>query len=179
MQRLLILSDTHVPDFAGAVPAWVLRLAERCDLIIHAGDVTSVAVLEQLAALAPLAVALGNIDREEVAAWGAQPVVTRTVEGVAIAALHDAGQRRGREARLRARFPGADVIVFGHSHQPEILRDGPTWLVNPGSPTWKRRQPASTVVTATVDGSSFTAGLVSDDQPPADGGRQAGGGESS
>jgi putative phosphoesterase len=145
------------------VPAWVLRLAERSDQIIHAGDVTAVAVLEELAACAPVVVALGNIDREEVGAWGAEPVVTMTVGEVAVTALHDAGPGQGREARLRTRFPGAGVIVFGHSHQPEILRAGDAWLVNPGSPTWKRRQPAGTVVTATVNGSDFTAQLVSGD----------------
>jgi putative phosphoesterase len=163
LRRLAIVSDTHVPDFARALPAWLLRLAERSDLIVHAGDVTAAGVLDELAALAPVTVALGNLDRDEVAAWGAAPVARVAVEGLAIAVVHDAGRRDGRGPRLVRRFPDADVVVFGHSHQPELRREGGVWLVNPGSPTWKRREPVATAVSATVDGRSFEATLVAGD----------------
>ncbi len=160
MQRLLIVSDTHVPDFARRLPAWLLRLAERADRIVHAGDATAAAVLDELAGLAPVTAALGNIDGPDVAAWGAAPVASLTVEGLTMTVVHDAGRRDGREARLRRRFPDADVIVFGHSHAPEVTAAGGAWLVNPGSPTWRRRAPAPTVVTATVRGRTFAPRLV-------------------
>jgi putative phosphoesterase len=163
LRRLAIVSDTHVPDFARELPAWLLRLAERSDLIVHAGDVTTAGVLDALAALAPVTVVLGNLDRGEVAAWGAEQVARLTVEELTIAVVHDAGRREGRGRRLIRRFPDADVVVFGHSHQPELRREGDVWLVNPGSPTWKRREPAATAVAATVNGRSFEATLVHGD----------------
>jgi predicted phosphodiesterase len=104
-----------VPDFARCVPDAVLRLAERADRIVHAGDVTSAEVLEALAAHAPVHAVLGNLDGPPVAAWGASQTATVHVEGVEIALVLDAGARRGREARLRRRFPTADAIVFRHS----------------------------------------------------------------
>jgi uncharacterized protein len=158
--ELLILSDTHVPDFARGLPATVLRLAERADLVIHAGDATSAAVLDQLAELAPVVAVMGNMDDEDVAAWGAGAVAAIAVEGLAFAVVHDSGRRAGRAGRLRKLFPEADVVVYGHSHQPELRLEGDLWLANPGSPTWKRREPRATVITATVTGDRFDARLV-------------------
>jgi putative phosphoesterase len=158
--ELLILSDTHIPDFARALPASVLALAGRADLVIHAGDATSPIVLDQLSALAPVVAVIGNMDDGDVEGWGAVRVATTTVEGLVFAVVHDSGRRAGRAERLRKRFPDADVVVYGHSHQPELRREGDLWLVNPGSPTWKRREPQATVITATVTGDRFEARLV-------------------
>jgi uncharacterized protein len=160
MPRLLILADSHVPDFAAELPSWVLRIASQADRVIHAGDVTTARVLDQLAACAPVVAILGNGDCDEVRAWGATIATTLEVEGVTIAAVHDAGRRAGRDSRLRRRFPAANVAVFGHSHIPELrLVDG-LWMVNPGSPTWKRRQRAPTVVVADVADGAFRPRLV-------------------
>ena len=149
--RIIVTSDTHVPDFARALPPALLRAASRADLIVHAGDVTTAEVLETLSTYAPVRVALGNNDRDDVAVFGAAPEVSLTVEGVAVSVVHDAGPRRAREIRLARRFPDADLVVFGHSHIPMVTElDGKRFL-NPGSSTWKRRQPRATYATVTVD----------------------------
>jgi uncharacterized protein len=142
--RILALSDTHIPDFARALPRAMYRHLARADLILHAGDVTSVEVLDELGTLAPLHVALGNRDRPSVAEWGALDEVHLEVDGSRLAMVHDAGPRDGRARRLRRRFPEADLVVFGHSHIPLDVPDGEVRIFNPGSPTWKRRQPRPT-----------------------------------
>ncbi|HYH28033.1 MAG TPA: metallophosphoesterase family protein [Actinomycetota bacterium] len=148
--RALVLSDTHVPDFARTLPPALLRELPRADLILHAGDVTSVGLLEELARDAPVHVALGNNDGDDVAAWGAEHEVRLAIEGLGIVMLHDSGPASGRTGRLRRRFPDMDVIVFGHSHIPiNESADGLRFL-NPGSPTWKRRQPRPTYAWLTV-----------------------------
>jgi putative phosphoesterase len=142
--RVLVLADTHIPDHAEALPPELRRSLRRADLILHAGDVTSPSVLHELAAFAPTRVAIGNNDGADVADWGALPEVRLELEGVRLAMIHDAGPSRGRPARLRKRFPEAEVVVFGHSHIPmDLVADGQR-LFNPGSPTWKRRQPRAT-----------------------------------
>jgi putative phosphoesterase len=142
--RVLVLADTHVPHFAPALPAGLQRPLQRAGLILHAGDVTAASVLEELAQFAPVHVALGNNDRPDVAEWGAAPEVHVTMEAVTVAMVHDSGPRAGRERRLRRRFPEARVVVFGHSHIPIDADAGGQLLFNPGSPTWKRRQPRPT-----------------------------------
>lgn len=148
--RLTIISDTHVPAFARELPPALFPAFRRCDAILHAGDVTSVELLEELSSFAPVHVAAGNNDAPGVRAWGARDEVQVTVEGARIALVHDAGPRPGRERRLRRRFPETDMVVFGHSHVPLRTRFEGLHLLNPGSPTWKRRQPRPTYATATI-----------------------------
>ena len=148
--RIVVLADTHIPDFAKALPKSLVPELRKAELILHAGDVTSRIVLDELATYAPVMVALGNNDGTDVAAWGARPQVTVDVDGTRIAMLHDPGRREGRQRRLGRRFPDADLIVFGHSHIPiDTEADGVRFL-NPGSPTWKRRQPKHTFGIADV-----------------------------
>ena len=142
--RVLVVSDTHIPDHAKALPSGLLAEASRADLILHAGDVTSAAVLEELGAYSPLHAALGNNDGDDVARWGAREEVRLDLDGVSLAMLHVAGPRKGRERRLRKRFPDARVVVFGHSHIPWDEEFEGLRLFNPGSPTWKRTQPFAT-----------------------------------
>jgi putative phosphoesterase len=142
--RLLVISDTHIPDFAKTLPAALMEEADRSDLILHAGDVTSAAVLQELAGHAPVHVAVGNNDGPEITRWGGRLEVHLEVEGVRIGMLHDSGPSKGRVARMRRRFPDADVVVFGHSHIPIDAEADGLRLFNPGSPTWKRRQPVAT-----------------------------------
>jgi uncharacterized protein len=149
--RALVISDTHVPDFAGALPRAVLRAAARADVILHAGDVTSAAVLDELERLAPVHAALGNGDGPDVARWGARERVEIELAGFAVAIVHDSGPAPGRAARLRRWFPLADLIVFGHSHIPMSFREAGVRYLNPGSPTWKRRQPAPTYATIAIE----------------------------
>ncbi len=142
--RIVVLSDTHIPDFAKALPKGLAPYLRQAEVILHAGDVTSSTVLEELSAYAPVHVALGNNDRDDVAAWGARHEVLLDLDGTRIAMLHDSGRREGRERRLGRRFPGARLIVFGHSHIPVNVDVEGVRFLNPGSPTWKRRQPAPT-----------------------------------
>jgi uncharacterized protein len=142
--RILVVSDTHIPDFAKVLPPGLSGPLRRSDLILHAGDVTSAAVLDELAGYAPVRAAMGNGDSADVRAWGAQDSVRLEVEGVRIAMLHISGPAKGRERRMRRAFPDADVVVFGHSHIPMRVDADGQLLFNPGSPTWKRRQPVPT-----------------------------------
>lgn len=139
-----MLSDTHIPDHAKALPRELLGPLKRADLVLHAGDVTSAVVLDELQAFAPVHVAMGNNDGRGVAAWGALDEVRLELDGVQVAMVHDSGPRAGREPRLRRRFPDSRLIVFGHSHIPIDHEDGGVRFFNPGSPTWKRRQPLPT-----------------------------------
>ncbi|CAN5153830.1 metallophosphoesterase [soil metagenome] len=148
--NILVLADTHIPDFAKALPAAMYGALRRVDLILHAGDVTCVEVLEELSSFAPVQAALGNNDGPSVRAWGAREEVELELNGTVVSMVHDAGPRRGREGRMRRRFPRADLLVFGHSHIPiDSLAEG-VRLFNPGSPTWKRRQPAPTYGLITI-----------------------------
>lgn len=158
--RIVVLSDTHIPDFARGLPPALLPALRRADQVLHAGDVTSASVLEELAGFAPVRVALGNGDGPEVTTWGATPDVELRLEDVAVAMVHDSGPSRGRESRLRRRFPTADLVVFGHSHIPIDHQAGPVRLLNPGSPTWKRRQPWPTYATIEVSGARLRTRIV-------------------
>jgi putative phosphoesterase len=142
--RIVVVGDTHIPDFARKLPDALVPALRRADVIVHTGDVTRAWVLEELALHAPVHAALGNNDRPDVEAWGAADEVLIELGGVTVGMIHDAGRRERREHRLLQRFPDARVIVFGHSHIPlDYEQDGVRFL-NPGSPTWKRRQPAPT-----------------------------------
>jgi|1186.fasta_scaffold53224_2 putative phosphoesterase len=159
--RVLVLADTHVPDFARALPPALCPHVQWADRILHAGDATTADVLVELAAHAPVDAVVGNIDDWSVPAWGAKHEAEVEVEGVRIAMIHDAGRRHGREERLRARFPAAAVIVFAHSHEPVNSRRDGVWFLNPGSPTWKRRAPEPTVARLVVsDGRVESIDLV-------------------
>jgi putative phosphoesterase len=145
MTRVLVLSDTHLhPARPRRLPDVVWSLVDSVDHVLHAGDVCTPELLEALAERRPTTAVLGNNDHALV---GILPL-TRTVElgGVRIGMIHDSGPRGGRAGRMRRRFPDADVVVFGHSHDPvcETGLDGQL-LVNPGSPTERRRAPRHTV----------------------------------
>ena len=143
--RVAVLADTHAPRFWKGCPPAVARALEGVDLVLHAGDVCTPAVLDELAAYAPVLVVRGNNDGDDVAAWGAPEVVETSLEGVRVAMLHDSGPAKGRGARLRRRFPEADLVVFGHSHIPwDEVHEGQR-AFNPGSPTDRRRQPRPTM----------------------------------
>ena len=158
--RVVVLSDTHSPRYwKGCPPAVAAHLA-TADVILHAGDVCTPDVLDLLAGFAPLHVVLGNNDVPEVAAWGAPPTLEVELGGVAVAMIHDSGQREGRTRRMRHRFPTADLVVFGHSHIPmDVTGDG-VRVFNPGSPTDKRRQPHRTLGLLDLDGGAVRAATI-------------------
>ena len=139
--RVLVLSDTHL-ILGARLPDAVLQLADRADHILHAGDLIRVDVIDTLAALAPITAVTGNVDDAEVAAR--LPVRCEVdLAGIRFGVLHDAGPEGGRHDRLAAQFLGCDVIVYGHTHIPELAGgdDGRPLIVNPGSPTQRRRAP--------------------------------------
>lgn len=164
--RLLLLADTHVLRRSRGLPAQVLAACREVDLVLHAGDWTDEATLDALVVAAPALLACwGNNDGDGLRARLPE-VAAATVEGVAIEVVHETGTAAGRERRVAARHPDADVVVFGHSHVPwdtAVQRpDGRTLrLLNPGSPTDRRRQPRCTLMTATAaDGGLSDVRLV-------------------
>jgi putative phosphoesterase len=135
----------------------------EADLILHAGDVCTAAVLDELAQYAPVTAVVGNNDGPDVAEWGAAETAAADIDGLRVAMIHDSGPAAGRLARLRARFPAADLVVFGHSHIPldTAAADGGFRIFNPGSPTDRRRQPHGTLgVLGIADGRLAEARIV-------------------
>jgi hypothetical protein len=143
--RVAVLSDTHAPRRWRSCPPQVAQRLRDVDLILHAGDVCTPEVLEELAGFAPVRAVRGNNDGPQVAAWGAPASVELDLDGLAVAMIHDAGPASGRAARMRRRFPHAHLVVFGHSHIPLDLTEAGLRLFNPGSPTDRRRQPHGTM----------------------------------
>lgn len=150
---LVITSDTHVPKRARDLPPSLWHRIEAADVVVHAGDWVDVALLDLFEQRSRRLVAVhGNNDhgalRERL------PEVARTeLEGLRIAVVHETGDAKGREARCAARFPDTDLLVFGHSHIPwDTTADTGLRLLNPGSPTDRRRQPHGTFVTAVAEG---------------------------
>jgi putative phosphoesterase len=156
----LILADTHVPRFRRELPVALTPYLDACDIILHAGDVTDPAVLDELAVHGRVLAVRGNTDGTDLTAWGAPDRLETQIGGVEVGMVHDAGAARGRPTRLARWFPRAEMIVYGHSHEPSIVRDGPRLLVNPGSPTWKRRQPHPTVALARLAPGGVAVELV-------------------
>ncbi|MEU4300770.1 metallophosphoesterase family protein [Kitasatospora aureofaciens] len=155
--RLLLTSDTHVPTRARSLPAPLLRALDEADVVFHAGDWVDTATLDLFEARARWLVAVhGNNDGQELRER--LPEVARAeLAGLRFAVVHETGPARGREQRCRSRFPDTDVLVFGHSHIPWDSRaPGGPRLLNPGSPTDRRRQPFATYLTARADDGHLT-----------------------
>ena len=105
---------------------------------MHTGDFTGATVLAELKRYAPVTAVQGNMDDAGLRA-GLSLRVEAEVEGLRVGVVHDAGPRAGRHERLLEAFPGCDVIAYGHTHMPEVKRAGDVWILNPGSPTERRR----------------------------------------
>ncbi|MEV8240869.1 metallophosphoesterase [Microbacterium testaceum] len=148
--RLLLVADTHVPKRARSIPDAVRRAASEVDLIVHAGDWVTEAVLDELLSLGPVVGVWGNNDGADLRAR--LPEIARAeIEGVRVAVVHETGAATGRERRMDAAFPDTDLLVFGHSHIPwDTTTPGGLRLLNPGSPTDRRRQPRCTMMTLTL-----------------------------
>jgi uncharacterized protein len=158
--RLAIISDTHLPRGARRLPAACVERLRAADAILHAGDFIEASVLAELEALGPPVHAVhGNVDSPELRARLPE---TRVVEaaGARIAMIHDAGLGPRRLERLRARFPEADAVVFGHSHLPMLEERDGFAIFNPGSPTDRRRSPHHTMGLATAHHGSVTFALI-------------------
>ena len=152
MLRLLLLSDTHVPARARRLPDAVWRAVDEADVVIHAGDWVGVGLLNELEDRAARLVAVwGNNDGGELRAR--LPEAARAeLDGIRFAVVHETGAAAGRETRCEAAYPNTEVLVFGHSHIPwDTTTPGGLRLLNPGSPTDRRRQPHASYLTAVVD----------------------------
>ena len=158
--KVVVLADTHAPSRWRSCPPRVAAHLRGADLILHAGDVCTADVLDELAAYAPVHAVRGNNDGPDVAAWGAPDTLELGLGGVRLAMIHDSGPRSGRPARLRGRFPDAGLVVFGHSHIPVDLAADGQRICNPGSPTARRREPHGTIGVLDIDGGRLVAAAI-------------------
>ena len=157
MPRLLLLADTHVPKRARDLPEQVWRAVDEADVVVHAGDWVEPVLLDRLEACARRLVGVhGNNDGEVLRAR--LPEVARVdLGGVRLAVVHETGDSQGRERRCSERYPDVDVLVFGHSHIPwDTVTSSGLRLLNPGSPTDRRRQPDCTYMTAVAEAGELT-----------------------
>ena len=154
------MSDTHLPRGSRRLPARCVELLRAADLILHAGDVTTVSAYEELTALGPPVRAVrGNVDEPALASLLPERVVV-DVGQARIGLVPDGGPRPGRRARLASWFPSCHAAVYGHSHLPEVERHEGLWILNPGSPTERRRAPARTMIVLRVRGRGLEPELV-------------------
>ena len=159
--HLLLLSDTHIPARAKRLPDAVLHAIDAADLVVHAGDWVDEATLDLIESRSRRFVGVyGNNDGPGLRAR--LPEIARTrVEGLEVAVIHETGPAKGREERMDAVFPGVDMLAFGHSHIPwDTVSPAGMRLLNPGSPTDRRRQPFCTMMTVTVEDRSADVMLV-------------------
>ena len=149
--RLLLVSDTHIPGRARRLPDALLRAADAADLVIHAGDWVAASVLDDLEQHGEVLGVFGNNDGPDLRERLPE-LARRDIEGVRFAVVHETGDARRREARMDDTYTDADVLVFGHSHIPwDTTTPRGLRLLNPGSPTDRRRQPHHTMMTVVVD----------------------------
>jgi hypothetical protein len=141
-----VIADTHMPRGGRRLSDACLERLRTADLILHAGDVVAAAVFEELSALGPPVHAVhGNMDEPALCERLPESLVV-DVDGVRVGMTHDPGPSARREERLVRRFPGCAAIVYGHTHEPQVARVGETWILNPGSPTERRRAPSHTML---------------------------------
>jgi len=157
--RVAVISDTHLPRGNRALSPECLERLAVADLILHGGDVTEAAVLETLGELGPLHAVYGNMDSAELRDSLPKEQVIEA-GGARIGMVHIPGPLAGRAARLIARFPGCDAIVYGHTHVPEVAREGDVWILNPGSPTDKRKAPTRTMLELTITRGAIKPKLI-------------------
>jgi len=150
--RLLLISDTHIPGRGRRIPEPLWREVDAADVVVHAGDWVGVALLDELEARSRRLIGVvGNNDGADLRARLPE-VATAELDGLRLAVVHETGAATGRERRCAAGFADTDLLVFGHSHIPwDSVTDTGLRLLNPGSPTDRRRQPTHTWMTARVD----------------------------
>lgn len=149
---LLLLADTHLPKRAKDLPPEVWGAVESADLVLHAGDWVDVASLDALESRAVRLVGVAGNNDHGVLRERLPEFASLTVEGLRFGVVHETGQATGRESRCDAAYPDLDVLVFGHSHIPwDTTTPRGLRLLNPGSPTDRRRQPFCTYLTVVAD----------------------------
>ena len=149
-----VIADTHIPRRAKALPEALKPHLERVDLILHAGDLMDHRLIDDLSTYATTRAVRGNLDPPEAELPEA---IEFEFGGVRVDMIHDSGPKKGRRSRMRRRFPEARVVVFGHSHIPWLEDEDGLLLLNPGSPTDRRRQPEHTFALLWVEGGEVGA----------------------
>jgi uncharacterized protein len=150
--RLLLLADTHVPKRAKDLPPAVWAAVDDADVVLHAGDWVDVPLLDALEARSRRLIGCyGNNDgpalRDRL-----PEIAYAELDGLRVAVVHETGGKEKRESRCAQRFPDTDLLVFGHSHIPwDTTAATGLRLLNPGSPTDRRRQPYATYMTAAIE----------------------------
>jgi uncharacterized protein len=158
--HVAVISDTHMPRGARVLPGACLERLRDADLILHGGDLTGAAFLDELSSLGPPVVAVfGNVDEAPVRERLPEERVVDAA-GARIGMVHIPGPAAGRPERLAARFSGCDAVVYGHTHIAEVSRHRETWILNPGSPTERRRSPTRSMLWLTVTGGAIEPELL-------------------
>jgi putative phosphoesterase len=152
-----LIADTHVPTRARDLPARVWDAVAKADVVVHAGDWIALELLDELESRSARLIACwGNNDGPQLRARLPERADV-TLEGVRFTVVHETGAATGRDARLSRLYPDSDVVVFGHSHIPwDTTTKTGLRLLNPGSPTDRRRQPFCSYLTANVDNGAVT-----------------------
>jgi hypothetical protein len=148
-----------MPRGSRRLPAECVRQLAAADVILHAGDFVSAAVLDELLALGPVEAVRGNGDDAALRAALPERRVVEIAEA-RIGMVHDPGRAIGRGERLAAAFPGCSAVVYGHTHAPDVTRVGSTLVLNPGSPTERRRAPTRSMLLLHAVGDRLDAQLV-------------------
>lgn len=159
IHRIGVLSDTHIPQRGARLPDAVLRHFEDVELILHAGDLSTLAVLDQLSAYAPVDAVQGNVEQQEVVMK--LPIKrTLVVGGCEIGMVHILGERKDYACNARREFSTARVVIFGHSHIPWLEDANGLLLLNPGSAMDRRRQPRCTIARLTIANGEPSAEII-------------------
>ncbi len=159
MAKVLVISDTHIPKVGDSLPREVLEAARGADLVLHAGDLVEMRVLDELRSLAPVRAVAGNMDLPEVSSVLPQQV-TVEVEGKLIGLTHGSGPPVGIERRVLSRFSGVDAVVFGHTHKALVEERRGVLLVNPGTPTDRRFSDRLSYAVLTVENGAIVPSVV-------------------
>jgi putative phosphoesterase len=154
------ISDTHLPRGARRLPEACLERLRGADLILHGGDFSALSVLAELRALGPPVQGVhGNADEPALRELLPGELVVE-VGGARLGLVHDPGAAAGREERLVRWFPGCDAVLFGHTHLPVVDRHGDVWLLNPGSPTERRRGPFHSMLLLEIEAGEIRPELL-------------------
>jgi hypothetical protein len=141
-----VIADTHLPRGSRRLPDACVERLRASDLIVHAGDLVAASFLDELRSIGPpVAAVFGNMDAPELKLLLPKEHVV-DADGARIGMVHIGGPRAGREARLAARFPDCSAVVYGHTHVPQVDEVGGVWILNPGSPTERRRAPTRSML---------------------------------
>ncbi|MBO9533576.1 MAG: metallophosphoesterase family protein [Solirubrobacteraceae bacterium] len=151
--RIAVISDTHMPKGDRVLPAECVERCSAADVILHGGDINDLATLDAIRALGPPVHAVwGNNCTDEVRAQIPKELVVE-LGGVQVGMIHIGGPAARRPERLEERFPGCGLVIFGHSHVPEhVITAAGTHVLNPGSPTERRRAPHCAMATVEISG---------------------------